>query len=510
MGPQDSPPNRSTAPLGSPAPDAELAAAGPEAPARAPVARGVAVLGASNGVALLAGVVRQKVFAVFLGTAGFGALSLAIALFDALANLARFGVPSGLLREASRFEADGYPERVDRAYRSSRALLLSVAGALFAATVLARSWIADELFRGALPAWVPPLVAAGVPLLLLANLAETMLTVRQALARIAVGKVVTTVFSLALMVGLVTWLGLTGAVLQIWTGAAVAALVTWVACRGVFASDPTRARGVPAGVARAAVRAVLVVGVAEALHHVAVAGNLLIFRVLVVRELGLDANGLYQVVLGLSRQWVPAVLGGVFIALYPRLAAVSGDRRAVGVEVGSALRLVFVLGVPAVLVLLATRDWIVTILLTESFRGVEPLLRVSAAGDLAALVAGVVHMSLLAVGAVRVFLLSGLAVELLYLVGVSSTIGPLGLTGAVLSYSVVAALSVPVYLVCLGGRVEGRPSRSEVGRLGLGLILVTAAVLAPGPGGPYRWVVLGAAVAWTLAHLPRLRSELAR
>ncbi len=490
--------------------DASLGSDPTAGTAAAPVGRGIALLGASNGAAFLAGLVRQKVFAVYLGTGGFGALSLAVGLLDTLFNLARLGIPSGLLREVSRAEAEGDPARADRAYRSSRALLLTAATASFALTLLARGWIAERLFGGALPTWVPPVVGAALPLMLLANLSETMLTVRGALARIAVGKVLTTVVSLALTVALVVALGLAGAFAQIWTGAAAAALVTWMACRGVFRSDPRLAGEVPKRAARATLGAVVLVGAAEAIHHVAVSGNLLIFRVLVVRELGIDANGLYQVVLGLSRQWVPAVLGGVFVALYPRLAAVSDDRRAVGAEVGAALRLVFVLGVPAVLVLLATRDWIVTILLTESFRGVESLIRFSSVGDLAALGAGVLHMSLLAVGSVRAFLVAGIGVELAYLAAVRISIGPFALLGPVASYGLVAAVSFVVYLACLARHMKAGLSRAEIGRLGAGLLLVAGAASATDPGGVDRWAILLVALLWTLVHLPRLRAELHR
>lgn len=480
------------------------------APPTAPVGKAVALLGSSSLVAFLAGVARQKIFAVFLGPAGVGALSLAVSLFDTLGHAARLGVPNGLLREGSRALAKGRPDQADRAYRMSRTLLLTVSTLLFACTFVLRGWIGETVLRGALPIWVAPFVASAVPLLVLANLSDAMLAAHGAVARLAGAKVAITLGSLALMVPLVVWLGFTGALLQVWTGAAVAALVTVVACRHVFRSDGTRARSVPDPIAKTAFKAVLAIGAAEAIYHVAASANLFAFRVLVVRELGLDANGLYQVTLGISRQWVPAVLGGVFVALYPRLGALVEDRDSAGRELRSALELVFVIGIPAVLVLLATRDWIITVLLAESFRGAEPLLRLSGPGDLAALVSGVLHISLLALGAIRGFLIAGLVVEATYLVLVWGSIGPLGLAGPVAAYGLTSLLSAGIFLAILRTRVSGRFDRSSRLRFVLGVVLVLGAASLPSPAGAGRWTILACAIAWGWGHRRRIREEFAR
>jgi len=458
-------------------------------------------------LAFVAGVTRQKVFAVFLGPAGVGALSLAVSLFDTLVNTARLGVPTGLLREGSRALAEDQPDRADRSYRMSRTLLLGVSGSVFLAVLLGRHWVSETVFQGALPPWVAPFVASAVPLLLLGSLSETMMTAYGSLARLASSKVVITLASLAVMVPLVIWLRFTGAVLQIWTGAALAALIAAVACRRVFISDRDRARSVSKPVARAAFKALLLIGLAEAIYHVAVMANLFAFRVLVVQELGIEAAGLYQVPLALSRQWVPAVLGGVFVALYPRLGALVGQKRAAGAEVRNALELVFVLGVPAALVILSTRDWIITLLLAETFREAEPLLRLSAPGDLAALMAGILHISLLALGAARGFLLAGLGLEVLYLFLVWTSLGPLGLTGPVAAYAVVSLLAVVVYLVILQRVVRGRFTWPARLRFLLGSVAVVGAAGLPGPAGPARWAILACAVGWSWVHLPRIRRE---
>ena len=495
------------------APDPDPAPGDAETPAAvAPVGRGVALLGSSNAVAFAAGILRQKVFAVILGPAGVGALSLAVSLYDTLGNALRLGVPTGMLREASRSLASGDVAQADRVFRGSRSVLLSVSGATVLAALLLRDWIAEFVLQGVLPGWSVPLIAAAVPLLLLANLSEAMLTAHRALLRLAIGKVTVTVASLLVMLVLVLRLGLDGAVIQIWTGAAVSALVAAWFLRGVFRSDRRRARQVPRSVANTALRAVLVIGVAEAAYHVAVAANLFLFRSLVVRELGLDQNGLYQVVLGLSRQWVPAVLGGVFVALYPRLSQVSGreGRDRAGAEIANALELVVIVGVPASLILLATRDVLITVLLAESFRGAEPLLRISAVGDVAALVAGVLHMSLLALGAVRGFLVAGFLLEGLYLLLVWTSLSPLGTVGPIYAYGVISGLSIAAYAALVRRQVPlGLSSRSWL-RLTAGAALVGLAALVPGPGGLGRWVTLLVAGAWLWVHRARLQAELRR
>jgi O-antigen/teichoic acid export membrane protein len=466
-------------------------------PAATPVSLSgsVGLIGLSNGVALGAGLVRQKIFAVFLGPVGVGALSLASAFFELLITLARMGVPTGLLREASRALAVDESSRVARAYRDSTVRVLTVAAAVFVICVLFAIVIHDRLFNKALPLWTAPLLAVSLPFLVVAQLREALLSAHGKVARLAASKIIVTLASLAATAVLVAVWGLGGAVAQIAVGAVVAGGVTAIMLRPGFVPRRGVAKSVDPDEAREAARRIFQVGGAEALFHIGVTLNLLLFRSLIVSGLGLEANGLYQVVLGLSRQYVPAILGGVFVALYPRLSALSDQLPALAKERAQALRYVFALGVPLALGLLATRDWLIAVVLTDEFAAAEGLFRWTAPGDVLILLGGVLQISLLAQGTARRFVFAGLLSEAIYL---SLFIGlrGYGLDGAAAAYLFGAAVAVGVFAHAQRLTLFGIVRDVGVGRCLLGAGLVAAAAALPWGVTIARWAVLAVAFAW--------------
>ncbi len=460
----------------------------------------VGLLGVSNGVAFGAGLIRQKVFAVFLGPAGVGALSLAMAFFELLTTLVRMGIPTGLLREASRALSAGQPSHVARAYHDSARRVLWVAGGvLLLCTVLALP-LRDLVFGGVLPLWAAPVLALALPFILVAQLRESLLSAHGRIARLAGGKVIITLLSLVATVTLVATWGLAGGVAQIAAGAAIASVVTALALRPVFHASRASAGSVPRIEAHEAAQRIFRVGGAEALYHIGVTFNLLLFRSVVVSGLGLDANGLYQVVLGLSRQYVPAVLGGVFVSLYPRLSALADRPQEMTRERGEALRYVFILGVPLALTLLATRDWLIAIVLTQEFVGAQELFRWTAPGDVLLLLGGVLQISLLAGGQARRFVIVGLVTEAVYLLCFVVAVGRFGLDGAAAAYLVAGAVALYAFARAQGLGLERLTFDVGRGRLVAGMLLVAATAITTIPLASVRWWALGTAAVWLWIH----------
>lgn len=481
------PEHQSAPPDGTPAPATSLS-------------ESVGLLTLSNGISFAAGIVRQKVFAVFLGPAGVGALSLATAFFDLLATAVRMGVPTGLLGEVSRRLADGQQGHAARAYRDSAARLLVVALGVSVAAGLGVTALDAWVFQGALPMWTAPLLALAVPCLLLAQLRESLLSAHQRIRRLALSKVIVTVGTLVVTVLLVANWGLAGGIVQIAAGAVIALGVTGVALAPVFKARDHDPSGVADSEAREARSRIVRIGAAEALYHIGVTLNLLVFRGLIVSALGLDANGLYQVVLGLSRQYVPAVLGGVFVALYPRLSAQAGRGEEFAASRASGIRYVFVLAVPLALILLASREWLIALVFTSEFAAAERLFRWTAPGDVLLFLSGVLQIGLLATGAARRFVLVGLASELIYFACFIVGVDRFGLDGAAAAYFVAAVASVWLFARAQGLGVLALARDIRPLRAALGVIVVGGSALLALNGLPERAAVLLVALVWLWVH----------
>lgn len=461
----------------------------------------VVLLGSVNLAAFLGGIIRQKVFAVALGPVGIGALSLATAFLEVLLNISRMGAPTGLLREASQRLADEDRSGAARVFSDVRRLQWIVSGTLVVVSVPLAPWAADVVFRGVLAPWMIPVIVLAVPLSIGGQLAQTMINAVGDVPRLALTKMAITGVGLLVSLVAVLLFGLNGAVVQLLIAAVVSAgFSRWALGRrlegkGVLPSSVDVAR------AKEAVRAVFRIGRAEAASHVAISLNLLFFRSFLVGSLGLVDNGIYQGVMGLSRQYTVALSGAVFVYLYPKIAAAVNTRSDVaGREVRSSLRFILSIGIPAALVLLSARDVLVPLLLSEEFRPMIPLLGYTAPGDLLALNVALFQIVLLAMGRTRAFVALSVGGELLYAGLFVLGVTILGLKGAVLGYLVWGLAMVPLYVRAVGLKGRWWGLEADGVRLLVGLTAVAGIAVMPIGSWTTRIGAVCLAIGWAMAH----------
>ena len=468
------------------------------------LARAVASLGGVNVLAFGAGIIRQKAFAVFLGVGGYGAYALVWALFELLSSVARLGIPTGVLREMSRSFAAGSPGRAAIAFRVASRLAIGVSLALAIATAFV-SVVADGVLPATLPRWAVLAVLVAVPLSIFAQLSDAAINALNDLRRLVLGKVLTLVMSLVVSVALIAGLGLRGAVLQIVAGAAIGMVVMRTLLRRRFDVAGHAAKsGVPEQ-ARAVLGAILAVGVAQGAYHIAVTGNLLVFRALVADGLGLDANGIYQGVIGLSRQYTSAVMGGVFVYLFPRLTGLADSPEDFRREVSAGLQFLLATVVPGALMLIGFRDWIVLLIFTEEFLPMVPLLGILAGADVLLMIGTVVHTAVLAAGGVRAYVALGVLGEGLYLVLFLLGLRIFGLPGALWAYVARGILVLPLYSLPPRRTARLRVDRSLWAQGAAGAVLVAGLLALPAGG----WTAKAAAVALSAGWLWAFRGQVA-
>ncbi len=478
----------------------EVPPSNPSRPSSGSLRQSVALLGGVNLAAFAGGIVRQKVFAVALGPIGIGSLSLATAFLEVLLNLARMGAPTGLLREASRCLRTDDVAGAARIFKDVRRVQWVISGGLVLASIPLAPWASEHLFRGVLAPWMVPVIVLAVPLSIGGQLSLTMVNAVGNIPRLAVTKMAIT--GIALMVSLVAvvMFGLAGAVVQLVVAAGISLVLSRFAMNSVFdLKRPTE--WVSVTKAKTALRTVFKVGGAEASSHVAISLNLLFFRAFLVGNLGLVENGIYQGVMGLSRQYTVALSGAVFVYLYPRIsAAVADTAEARGKEIRSSLRFILAIAVPAGLVLLSTRDIIVPLLLSDEFSPMIPLIGFTAPGDLLALNVALFQIVLLAMGRMRAFLTLSIGGELLYLAFFVVGVGAFGLKGAVVGYLLWGIVLVPLYIRAVGLDGSWWGLGSEGPRLIVGVAMVGGLALLPYGTWPVR--VLGAlgVLGWVWVH----------
>lgn len=466
------------------------------------VGRSLGLMGSANVVAFGSGIVRQKIFAVFLGPGGYGLFGVLASLFDLLSTITILGVPTGLLREASAAMRDDDRQAVVRMFRTVRLALLAASAVVLLVTVLLSPILSRRL--GVPPGWIV-LLACGLPAVALTATSEAAINAFGHIRRLATAKVLTNLSSLAVMAVLVSLFGLFGSVLQLVTGAALGAIMSFALLR-----DPLR-DAASASVVRSAVdsrrllTAVVAVGLAQSVVHAAGTLNLFAFRSLILVDLGQIQSGYYQGVMGLSRQYSSAFMAALFVHIYPTLSQVAQDREAFRAEINRALRFVLGVTVPVALLLLASRDFLVALVFTEEFAEMVPLMIWTIPVDVFVIALGVLRMAVLASTDNRAFVVLGLAFEGVYAISFVVGLKLYGLQGAVAAYAVAAAVG----LLLFGGYMGRRGLLKPPTGIAVLFIAASALLLAAGlvPLEPIgRASMILAAALWVYAE----RHELGR
>lgn len=449
-------------------------------------------MGSASVVAFGAGIVRQKIFAVFLGPAGFGLYGVIASFFELLGTASLMGTPTGLLRESSRRLADGDPGGARRVLRIVRRAVLAAS-----AGVILLAWGLSPILGGwiGVPSHWVWLAALGLPAVVLTATAESVVNAFGAIRALAGSKILTSLSSLAAMAALVSVLGVLGAVLQLVAGAVIAAIVSGMVLRRIAGGARSVEGAARAPAASVVLGAVLAVGLAQTAVHAAASLNRFLFRSLVVVELGDVAAGLYQGAMGLSQQYNGAFSAALFVFAYPLLSRLADDPVRFRETLKETLRFVLSLTVPVALLLMSVRDLLVAAVFTADFGGMVPLLVWTLPVDAMVVVLGVLRIAVLAAARPRTFLFLGLGFEAVHTASFLLGLSLWGLEGAVAAYAVAAAAGLAGFGACTRHMAGGGFASDVTARFLAAVSLLTVAFFLP-LGWWSRALMVAAALFW--------------
>lgn len=351
-----------------------------EAPAtssRAEALRSTSIIGASSIVVLLIRMVRTKIIAVALGPGGIGLE----ALFDSIITVSRTLFEGGLgaagVRQvaAAAGDAGGVEAAAKTAFVLRRAyVVLGVVGA--ASVFLARGPISLLVFgRGDLAGAIGLLSIT----LLFTAIAGGQAVVLNGLRRIgdlALVNVWGTLAGTAVSIPIVLAWGLDG----------VATYMVLAAGAGLFVSSYyIRRVNLPA--VRLDSRAILReisplmrLGVAFLATSLMSTGTIFALRVLVTREVGVEAAGQFQAASALSMVYVGFILTAMGADYFPRLSAVAEDDIRCNQMVNEQTEISFLLALPGILATVALAPWVIRLFYSNQFDVASEILTWQMAG----------------------------------------------------------------------------------------------------------------------------------
>jgi PST family polysaccharide transporter len=315
--------------------------------------RSTAILGLGSVATVIAAIVRAKILAARLGPEGTGVLAQLASLTAVLVPIATLGVGNGLVAMIAEARATGDFARVHALTRLGKRIAWGVGGGLALAAAVASPWLAAGIYRDSAFTWAVLLGAAAVPLSAAASIHISMLQGHQAVRSMAALNVAIAVAQIATIIPLAYLFGVKGAVAQL---VVIAAIWAWYSGRLLAPLTPRAPRAGAGGAAAGGgaggtgavggrqpfMRRLLRYGISSLLVGLSSTLTLLILRSLLVDKLGLTANGIYQVCVGVSGLLMPTILNAITATVWPEIAALPSDDAA-GPSMRNAVRLAFLL-----------------------------------------------------------------------------------------------------------------------------------------------------------------------
>jgi PST family polysaccharide transporter len=356
-----------------------------------------ALVGTSSLLGVVTAVLRNKLLAVFVGTAGVGLLAQVGNLVNILSSLASLGIGVGMAKYAAEFSSKGDRHALARLKTSGLVPTWLASAVALAAALLLRKQLAVLIFGSDELSWAVALAALAVPLLVQFSFHLAVLQGLKSMRRYALSNAAASAAGLLVLVPLVYLLRWKGAVIHIVAAAVLGYLAIYFVSRSLYASSGFVGRP---GVDRSLVRELLAYGVSSlavgALYWV----NLLVVRSIILRKLGPDANGIYQVALGISFQYLMLILNSVSAYAFPRLSELR-ERDSIVHEIRSAIRLSVLLVTGCASILLIARHWLVPLLFSPEFMQGERLLPAQFVSDFLRAVAWMLGIWMLPQGRLR-------------------------------------------------------------------------------------------------------------
>lgn len=338
--------------------------------------RSMLLIGGAQAVNILISLARIKLLALMLGPAGVGLLAIWNSLQDTAGTLAGLGLGSSGVREIAAAKED--PAVLSRVRRMLFAANLVQGAVAMALVWFLREPIALWLTDSAEHAVETGLVGVAVLLVLVA---ASQMALLQGLRRIAdLGRVAVLSALAGTIVGLLAvWLrGDGGLIWFLIAQPATAVLVAW-----------WYTRRLPTGAAQqwtlAAVwrvwKPMAALGVVFMLAGLASSATLLIVRGMIVRELGLEAAGLFAASWAIAITYIGFLLGAMGADYYPRLVEVIGDPVRANRLMNDQMQIGLALGGPILLALIGLAPWVMALLYSRQFIPAAEMLQWQSLGN---------------------------------------------------------------------------------------------------------------------------------
>jgi PST family polysaccharide transporter len=325
--------------------------------------KSTALIGGMQVINMGIGIVRTKALAVLLGPTGMGLAGLYVTATGLIGSVAGLGLNASGVRQIAEAAGTHDETRIARTIITLRrvALISGIIGMLAVlalAPLLSRTTFGDDKHVFGIALMSLTLLFGGI-----SAGQNALLQGLRRLRALAASQVLGIGFGAVVSIALVWWLREQGIVPYLVAISAFGILLSWWYARRV----PVQRVTVTWKETLVESRSLLGLGLAFTVSAMIGSGTAYLTRVLVQRQLGMEAVGIYTATWTLSTYYVGIVLTAMGTDFMPRLTAAANDHATMNRLVNEQTEMGVLIAVPGVLATLTLAPWVMKVFYSGAF-----------------------------------------------------------------------------------------------------------------------------------------------
>lgn len=391
------------------------------------------------------GFVIAKVVAIYTGPTGMAMLGQVQSMVGSLNGIINAPAGSGVVRFTAEYKEQGF-DACAPWWRAALQWVLIISAMAIPLGILLAEPIASSLFQDANLTWVVVATVCVLPFAAIGTLCNSVINGQQLYRRYVGLGMLSALISGGVMLGMIAWQNIEGALLAAAVQAALIGVVMlianlrqpWFKLHYWWGSVEPKARKEIGGYMLMAITSALTVPV-----------SLILVRNILIAQVGWDATGQWQAVYKISEVYLGVITMALGTYYLPRLASLTGVDAIVS-EIHKTARIIIPIVVSMALGVYLLRDVAISLLFTEAFRSARELFAIQLTGDVIKIASWLYAYPMLSRGATKWFMVTEVLFSLSFVALTYLFVTNMGLKGATVAYLV----NYSVYLLVVSFNVK--------------------------------------------------------
>ncbi|WP_434782237.1 O-antigen translocase [Ferrovum myxofaciens] len=329
------------------------------------------IMGGAAGISMLFGILRTKVAALLIGSAGVGMLANLTVIQSLMTTVVGLGIQSSAVQEIAKSETSRDQLAIDRTLLTLNrfCLIAGLSGAAIMATLshTFSLWMFNSAAYASEIAWLGITIFFGV----LSTGQLAMIQGARRIGDLARANVITAGCGTLIAVGCYSWLGIDGILPTLLLMSVLQLIVTWLYSRHIFSQSTkiswTESFREASGMMQLGISLMWSALLVNIVSYVT--------NILITHQIGLKAVGINSAAFALSGMFVNFVLNAMGADYYPQLTSLAPDKAAMNNLVNEQTEIGLLLAVPGLLATLSLAPWIIHIFYSVEFLQAASLLQ---------------------------------------------------------------------------------------------------------------------------------------